>query len=303
MQVLISQLSIILIIIAIGYVGARRGYFSKEFTKTASSLTMNVLLTAMVLESVFSELPEFGGAEFARLMLICTACMVITYIVGFLCALPLRRKSARASVFELLIAAPNSMFIGAPLVRELYGSGAVFYLILTCIPFNVLLYTYGVWRMNQGGGTKIGLRDMLTMPLIASIAAMFIAIFRIKAPEFICDLCSIISGATVPMSMIVIGASLGSVKLGKALTEPLTYAAALVRLVVCPIVVWLILRIFVSDPILLNTMIINAAVPSAIVIAVLAIQYDRDAEFASEGILVSMLMSIITVPLISKLLF
>ena len=60
-QILLVKLSTILIIIAIGYVGARRGYFSKEFTKTASSLTMNVMLTALVLDSVFNGLPDIRG--------------------------------------------------------------------------------------------------------------------------------------------------------------------------------------------------------------------------------------------------
>ena len=42
-------------------------------------------------------------------------------------------------------------------------------------------------------------------------------------------------------------------------------------------------RPFVTDTVPLNTMIMNAAVPSAVVIAVLAIQYDRDPELAAEG--------------------
>ena len=138
-QILLVKLSTILIIIAIGYVGARRGYFSKEFTKTASSLTMNVMLTALVLDSVFNGLPDISGAELARLLLISTVSMVIMYIVGFLFALPFRKNKSRASIIELLIAAPNTMFIAAPIVRELYGGTAMFYLIITCIPFNALL--------------------------------------------------------------------------------------------------------------------------------------------------------------------
>ena len=108
-QIHLVKLSTILIIIAIGYVGARRGYFSKEFTKTASSLTMNVMLTALVLDSVFNGLPDINGAELARLLLISTVSMVIMYIVGFLFALPFRKNKSRASINELLIAAPNTM--------------------------------------------------------------------------------------------------------------------------------------------------------------------------------------------------
>ena len=64
------------------------------------------------------------------------------------------------------------MFIAAPIVRELYGGTAMFYLIITCIPFNVLLYTYGVWRVGHGGNVKLSMRDIITLPLIASFAAL-----------------------------------------------------------------------------------------------------------------------------------
>ena len=185
------------------------------------------------------------------------------------------------------------MFIAAPIVRELYGGTAMFYLIITCIPFNVLLYTYGVWRVGHGGNVKLSMRDIITLPLIASFAALIVAVFRIKAPELICDLCSVVGAATVPMSMM---------RIRDAFANPLTYFASFVRLIVCPIVIWLALRPFVTDTVLLNTMIMNAAVPSAVVIAVLAIQYDRDPELAAEGVLVSVLLSVVTIPLISRLL-
>ena len=112
---------------------------------------MNVMLTALVLDSVFNGLPDISGAELARLLLISTVSMVIMYIVGFLFALPFRKNKSRASIIELLIAAPNTMFIAAPIVRELYGGTAMFYLIITCIPFNVLLYTYGCGASGMEG--------------------------------------------------------------------------------------------------------------------------------------------------------
>lgn len=303
MQILISKLAIILILIFIGYVGARRGYFSKEFTKTASSLTMNVLLTGTVLGSVMGDLPDFSGPEFARIFLITWLSMLLLYIVGFICALPFRKNREKAPVLEFLSSAPNTIFIAAPLVQDLYGAQGLFYLVLSTIPFNFFVYTYGVWLLAHGReGKKLGIKDIVTLPLIASLAALLIAVLRLPAPAFLHDLCSILGGATVPMSMFVIGATLGDVDLKSAFSQPLSYVAALVRLVVCPIVTWLVLRLFVTDPVLLNSMIINAAVPSAVIVAVLTIQYDRDAEFAAEGVLVSVLLSVVTIPIISSLL-
>lgn len=303
MQILIRKLIIILVLILIGYVGARRGFFSKSFTKTASSLTMNVLLTGTVLSSVMGELPELSGPEFARMFLISCSCMLIMGIVGFLCALPFRKNRDKVSIVEFLSSTPNIMFIAAPLVQELYGAQGLFYIVVSTIPFNFFVYTYGVWLVAHGGeGRKLELRDILTLPFLASILALFIALLRLPTPPVLRDLCSIIGGATVPMSMFVIGATLGEVELKSAFAQPLSYAASLVRLIICPVVIYLALRPFAMDPVLFNAMIINAASPSAVIVAVFAIQYDRDAEFAAEGILVSVLLSVVTIPIISSML-
>ena len=46
----------------------------------------------------------------------------------------------------------NNLLIGLPLLSALFGSTAVLYAGLTSLPFNVLLYTYGVWRLGTAGG-------------------------------------------------------------------------------------------------------------------------------------------------------
>ena len=110
------------------------------------------------------------------------------------------------------------------------------------------------------------------------------------------------SGATMPLSMMVIGASLGSVSLLDAFRNGRLYLASAVRLLLVPLVTWAVLRFFISDPELLMTMVIVAACPSAILITVLSVQYGRDAVFAAEGTLQNTTLSLITIPLLILLL-
>lgn len=303
MQILISKLAILLFMIILGYVGARKGIFNEAFTKTASSLTINVFLIGTILSSVITDIPDIPASSLGWMVLITAIDIALCCVVGILGALPFRKRTDKEPLIMLLAALPNSMFVGAPIVQELYGGMGVFYLVLTCLPFNLFLYTYGVWRLEQGSGSvKFQLREMVTPPLISSLAALLIFAFRIRMPDIVVDLCELLGGATSPMSMLVIGASLGSVKLFDALRQPLTYVAAFLRLIVCPLVVWLVLRMFVTDEVLLDTMIINASVPSAVIVTVLAIQHENNAQFSSEAVLVTMLLSMITMPVVTWLL-
>ena len=110
------------------------------------------------------------------------------------------------------------------------------------------------------------------------------------------------NGATMPMSMIVIGASLGSVSLLDAFKNGKLYLASAVRLLLIPVLTWLICRFLTNDPVLLMTMVIVAACPSAVVVTVLCVQYGRDSVYTAEGTLQNTVFSMLTIPLIVWLL-
>ena len=209
----------------------------------------------------------------------------------------------RAPLFELLIAVMNNMFIALPVVETLFGSQAVFYCSLSCIPFNVLLYTFGIYRLQGGAGKgSVRLRDIFSVPLLATLAALVIFLLHPPVPPVVKELASTMSVATMPLSMIVIGSSLGSVSLLDAFKKGKLYLMCVIRLLLCPLLVWLLAGLMTEDLMLRVTATIIAAAPSGVVVSVLAIQYDRDAVFTSEGILLSTVFSMLTIPLIVSII-
>ena len=184
-------------------------------------------------------------------------------------------------------------------MEELFGSEAVFFCSLSCIPFNIILYTYGVYRL-RGSGSKVTIRlkDIFTIPLLATFVALGIFILHPPVPEVLRELTSSTAAATMPLSMIVIGSSLGSVGLLYAFRNWKLYIMCLIRLLICPLLVWLLTGLVTQDIVLRVTSTIIAASPSGVVVSVLAIQYDRDAVFTSEGILLSTVFSMLTIPLV-----
>ena len=205
----------------------------------------------------------------------------------------------KAPLFELLIAVMNNMFIALPVVETLFGSQAVFYCSLSCIPFNVLLYTFGIYRLQGGEGKgSVRLRDIFSVPLLATLVALVIFLLRPPVPPVVKELASTMSAATMPLSMIVIGSSLGSVSLLDAFKKGKLYLMCVIRLLLCPLLVWLLAGLMTDDLMLRVTATIIAAAPSGVIVSVLAIQYDRDAVFTSEGVLLSTVFSMLTIPLI-----
>lgn len=297
MSALLTKMVIFVVLMVIGYIGARTKLLNGEFTKAASKLTLNVFMSATIINSVIANPPELSGGELAEVMLACFVSIGLGYLLSALMVRLLPFNRERKPLMELLISVTNTMFIGVPVAEPVFGSQAVFYIAMSCIPFNVLLYTYGVWRMNQSGErVKLHLKDMVCVPLIATVAALLIFVLDIPVPAVAKELCSTLSAATMPMSMLVIGSSLGRVSLLDAFKEKSLYFVSLVRLVLVPLLTLPVLRLITADPVLLGAMVIIAGCPSGIVVTVLAIQYGRDAEYTSKGILLNTVLSMVTLP-------
>ena len=51
----------------VGYIGARRGMLGPDFARGASKLTLNVFMSATILQSVINNPPELSGPSDRRL--------------------------------------------------------------------------------------------------------------------------------------------------------------------------------------------------------------------------------------------
>ncbi len=296
-SVLIPKMIVFVVLMVIGYLCAKSNFAGREFTKDASKMLINVFMTATIINSVLVSDARLSGGELLRVMLVLCLSVGVCWIVGAV-SCRLLRLGDKAPLFELLIAVMNNMFIALPVVEPIFGSQAVFYCALSCIPFNVLLYTFGIYRLQGGGGSAVRVKDIFSVPLLATVVALVIFLLHPPVPPVVKELASTMSAATMPLSMIIIGSSLSSVSLLDAFKKGKLYLMCAIRLLLCPLLVWLLAGLLTDDLLLRTTATVIAASPSGIIVSVLTIQYDRDAVFTSEGILLSTVFSMLTIPLI-----
>ncbi len=302
MTALLGKMAIFVVLMVIGYFCARTNFAGREFTRDASKMVINIFLPATIIKSVLGDI-TMTGRELGMAMLAVTVSVLAGYLLSAVACRLLPMKKEQRPLFELLISVTNTMFFTMPVAASIFGDIAVIYCSLSCIPFNILLYTYGVYRLRVGGGTGgIRLRDIFSIPLLATAAALVIFLTHLKLPAPITELVGSLAGVTMPLSMIVIGSSLGTVSLLDSFKNWRLYVMCALRLLVCPLAVWLVLRLIITDIPLLATSVLLAGAPSAIIVTVLAIQYKKDAIYCSEGILLSVVLSMVTTPLLVWLL-
>lgn len=300
--VVLEKMMMLLILMLVGFAAAKAGWVDSAFSQKTSRMITNVFIVATILSSVVGVEPLFTGGELALVAAAVFILFGIGGIIGWCSARLLPLAQQDRTVAWLSVFFMNNVFIGFPVVEALFGQNVVFCASLTNLPFNLLLFSIGVSRLRAGQGRgRVTLREVFTPPLIATLAAIVIFLLQIPLPALVGDTIKTLGAATVPLSMLVIGISLSQVPMGQALRDWRAYVVSLVRLILCPVAVWLVLGLFLEGT-TLGVLTVIAACPSGAMITILCVRYGLDDLFASRVNFVSTLLCAVTLPVMTSLL-
>lgn len=295
---------VIVALMLVGFLGVRRGVLSKAFSRTASFLIVNVFIVGTIFQSVCSGGEGISPAELPHILLMVTLMNTLCYVLGRIALRLFARGAGASAPTELCVGVMNNLLIGLPILQSLYGPTAVLIAGLTSIPFNLTLYTYGVWRLSAKtrSGGALRLKDIFSPSVLATLAALVFFLFSLPVPGAVSRLMSACAGVTMPLSMVVIGVTMGSENLTAALRDRRVYAIALFRLVLAPLVTFLLLRLLTDNALLLKSCVVIAGCPTGIVVPILSLQYGHDASLPSNCVIVTTLLSLVTLPILLLLL-
>ncbi len=298
----IEEMLTLFIIMAIGYIANKVSFITKEGNRLLSKLIVNITLPAMVLASVMSIGEKMAGWDLLLLLAVAFASYAILGLLAFLTPRILRAPREKAGVYSFLAMFGNVGFVGFPIITAVYGKEAVFYAALFNIPFNLLIFSVGVAMLSAGEKFRLSRQVLLNPSLLASILALILYILPLKFPGPIVETVDLLGSITVPGAMLVVGASLGSVPVKEVFNDARVYAVSLVKLLLCPVLIWLCFHQVIDNPLILGAAVITTAMPSATNAAMLTMEYGGDEALASKGIFIATILSIVTIPLVITLL-
>ena len=300
LSIVFAKMAMLVLIMLLGYLCARIGITGPEFNQRVTPLMVKVLLPATILNSVLS-VPDFSGRELLDYILVMTVMVALQMLPAWFLPRLMRTRSEDVGATRLVTAFGNVGFVGLPVVAAIFGDEMVFFASLCNIPFNLALYSCSAAQLSPDGG-RVRWQDVLNAPVIATLLTVVLLLSRVHVPGVLADTISSVSGVTIPLSMLVIGTSLGGISVRSVLTDWRVYVVSAVRLLVCPLLTWLVLRPFAAGA-LLGISVLMAACPSAMLVTALCLQYGRSDAFASKCIFLSTVLSAVTIPLLIWLLF
>jgi len=193
--------------------------------------------------------------------------------------------------------------MGIPVVRVVFGESATICVTVFIMVFYLFIYTYGVRQICSEPGQKgidwsKAICPMTVSALLAIIG--YLAGFRVDG--VVKDTLKTVSNITTPCAMIIIGCALSSVPLKAVFTNWRLYIVALLKLLVIPLMVYLLLAPIMGGSAVLGVMVIIMAMPVATIITMLSAQYDKDQTLAASSVFITTLLSVFTIPLLAAVL-
>ena len=300
---LLIGFSTILVVIAAGAALAHVGVLDRRSQRTLGEIAFFVASPALMVVTISKVHLEAAAANLVASTVSLAACF-IAYVV-------IARLRWRLGTGPLLLGALSSSYVNAGnlgIAIAAYVVGDITVVVPTLLVQMLLVQPAALIVLDRitGRGEGVGpaVRRMVTNPLtISAVVGLVLATTGWRLPAAVLSPLEMLAGAAIPLMLMSYGAALRlSPPIGRAGHNGEVVLATVLKMVVMPVVAWLVgLALGLDDQALLGV-VITAALPTAQNIFLHATRYRAGENVARESILLTTLCSIPVALLLALLL-
>jgi len=306
-----SVISIILMI-ALGYILKRQGWFDDNFGKNISSLITKIALPASIFVSVLKYLTKDSLVSLSGSLLFPVLGVIIGYLIAYLLVKVMKIRPGRRGIFMNGVVNANTIFIGLPLNIALFGDKALPYFLVYYVTNTISTWAFGVFLISNDDPTKekgsqkakLNWKKLLPPPLLGFIVALIFLIFSIPVPSFINATLGYVGGIVTPLSLLYIGIVLYDAGLKSIRFDRDTVVALIGRFVLSPVILIGLISLGSSmfdihlASLLKQTLIVQSATPMLAVLPILAADAHGDVKYATNLVTTSTILFVVVVPIL-----
>lgn len=305
MFIIFGKVFAILAMVGIGFLLYRTGKLGDQARTDLTTLLLTVTTPCLSLYTLYEK-------ELTRETMVSTAeafCGAIGYVIvasiaASLFARLIRTKVSDRGCFVVLMVALNNGFMGIPITKAIFGGDVLYLLVIHNIFMNIYFYSIAVMQMNAGHGfrPKEAARSLVSPVTIALALGMIMMVLGVQPPAMVDSLIRSLGDVTVPLSMIVVGLQLGQSSFRSILQNRQLILSSLMAMIGIPLLTFLITDALPLYDEVKIAIIFSSVFPSAVIPSVLAEKYGRNGKLMAEGVTLTTILSLVTIPLAAYLL-
>lgn len=303
----------LLLVVALGYVLSRLGWFARECHNLFPRLVTNVALPPFLFSVIVSSMDRGHLLEMLYGVALPMLTMIIMFILAFLAGKILKVQKKHFGLFCACVSNPNTIFIGIPVNMALFGHDALPYVLLYYFASTTFFWTIGNYAIARDSGGEIAkspvyprirhkLAKIISPPMIGFLTGLFFVLLDWHLPSFIHEAARTVGNLTTPLALIFIGSTLQRMEWKNFKLSRDIVVALIGRLVVNPVLVWLLLPLFALPELMGKVFVMQSSLPVIMQIAILSAYYDTDPEFGSVMVCLSTILCAFTIPVYMSLL-
>ncbi|MEA4972861.1 MAG: AEC family transporter [Candidatus Metalachnospira sp.] len=301
-NILLNQMFVFFTLIAIGFVAQRIKLLSDRTIDSMSALVVRLILPCMVCTTVVNG-ATMGGVIQKIPFFLCSFLMIgILVLIGFISSKLMRLEAPTSYINTTVIGFPNTGFIGYPLIIAMFPETGPLAIAVYIIVDQVTFWTIiPVLTKREASLKSISLKGMINPPFISLVIGLILITFNIHPSNVAWNTVASVGSTCKYFALIYIGADIARRGFKTIIQKPKVFFTVPIKLIIAPIVVFFVLRfigVLTSEELIMLTTL--SMLPSMVVVCMLAAQNGSDADYATAGLIVTTLSSMVTMPLVMK---
>ena len=295
-----GQMVVLFIFMLLGYLLQRKKLAPDTTGKSLSSLLVNIFLPALNIK-VFADNVTPAVLKDKALLLV-ASCLIlgVTFVLSPHLAKLFAKSPRQREVFTYAFTISNYGYLGYPLVEAVFGEEALFSMMVFCIPYNIAVYTWGIYILNPN--KEMHIQKLLNPITVAMLVGILFGLTGISLPAVCVNTLEAASACMAPCAMILTGFVLAKNPIREVLAAPKMYLASLIRLVVLPAIAAFILCCLQTSDELLMAAVMTLAMPMGLNNVVFPEAFGGDSMTGAQSCIISNLLGLVTIPLMVSLL-
>ena len=274
-----AQVVILFLVVLVGVLCRRLGYFTDETIRGVTQLVVNVTLPVLTVYNMQRPFDMHVLMNFLLTLLLSLAAILAA--IGGASLLFRHRPHDKRAVLLNMAGFSNCGFMGYPIILAINPDWMI-YAVAYNVAYLLVSWTVGVSLFQ--GRQNVSLKRVLLNPnVIAAFLGFAVFCLNITLPDILSQTMSLIGGLTTPLSMLLIGTRISGIRLSELRDKDYHITAAL-RLIVLPLMLYVLLLPLHLDPAVWSTHYLLTAMPCGTLSAMQAELYGGDARFAARAI-------------------
>lgn len=286
----------LLLLVVVGYFLKTRSFFSEVTLKQMNKLVFTLLIPCSLFKSIVTSSIE--DAVSLDYLLFCLAGVTAMILSGLFLGEKLCERNDQKGVMAQAIFRGNSVLFGIPVVQMLYPNESI---VLTTSMIAIIVPIYNICAvvsLQLHAGMKTDIKSLLISVLknpmvIATLLGFALKLSGLTLPSVVVKTVSDIAAAANPIGLIVLGATFELPAISQNIKK--LSVITFMRMILWPAVMMSLAVLMGYRGIHLATVMVMFGAPTAVSSFATAVQMKGDGTLASQAVMMTTAVSVITV--------